>query len=433
MPKAGIDIGHRKHTFPSGGKGVYRNGKGYAEFDFNEKVGLRLKALLEHNGVEVVMQPNYANRAESLTGRTNFFNQQNVDILVSIHANAGVAGASGRCAFYWHTSSKGKKLAQNIINEIKVAGYSTHGNGLHASKPGSWTNLHMVRETRMPAVLVEHGFMTNAKDFELIFGSKQDEYVEDMAQADAKAICNYFGIAYKGSTKSNNAEANVKGATDKVEPVKKSGAYTVKAGDTLSEIAEDFGTTAQAIAEENGIKNPDKIYVGQKLTIGKPKAAPKKKTTIAGAELVKEENAYFLATENIKVRNAPSTSATHTGTLPKGASINYFRVFEGNGYRWLEYVGNSGNTLYLPYRRLTGNTKSWGTFHGSRPSTIKVGDKVTAGRLFVSSAAISPARATAITGYVERINDNWRNPYRLVKTKGQKDYLGFAREGDLSK
>lgn len=43
--------------------------------------------------------------------------------------------------------------------------------------------------------------------------------------------------------------------------------YTVKAGDTLSEIASKYGTTYQAIAKLNGISNPNKIYAGQKLKI----------------------------------------------------------------------------------------------------------------------------------------------------------------------
>lgn len=45
--------------------------------------------------------------------------------------------------------------------------------------------------------------------------------------------------------------------------------YTVKRGDTLSQIAEKYGTTVKAIAAENGIKNVNLIYVGQKLKITK--------------------------------------------------------------------------------------------------------------------------------------------------------------------
>ena len=43
--------------------------------------------------------------------------------------------------------------------------------------------------------------------------------------------------------------------------------YTVKSGDTLSGIANIFGTTYQKIAELNGISNPNLIYPGQVLKI----------------------------------------------------------------------------------------------------------------------------------------------------------------------
>lgn len=43
--------------------------------------------------------------------------------------------------------------------------------------------------------------------------------------------------------------------------------YTVKNGDTLSAIAKKYNTTYQKIAKDNNIKDPNKIYVGQKLVI----------------------------------------------------------------------------------------------------------------------------------------------------------------------
>src|SRR5699024_8811382 len=72
----------------------------------------------------------------------------------------------------------------------------------------------------------------------------------------------------------------------------------------------------------------------------------------------------------IKVMHALRRRAKHPGTLAKGATINYKRVFEGNGYRWLEYTGNSGNTLYLPYRPSGKNKKQWGSFHANRPNSV---------------------------------------------------------------
>ena len=52
-------------------------------------------------------------------------------------------------------------------------------------------------------------------------------------------------------------------------PVVKEVVYTVKKGDTLLAIAKKYGTTYQKIAADNGIKNPNLIRVGQKLTIKK--------------------------------------------------------------------------------------------------------------------------------------------------------------------
>ena len=52
------------------------------------------------------------------------------------------------------------------------------------------------------------------------------------------------------------------------QPVQTSGTtYIVQAGDTLSEIAQRFGTTYQHLAAINGISNPDIIHVGQEIHI----------------------------------------------------------------------------------------------------------------------------------------------------------------------
>lgn len=43
--------------------------------------------------------------------------------------------------------------------------------------------------------------------------------------------------------------------------------YVVKRGDTLSAIASKYGTTYQKLAQMNGIANPNRIYVGQKIRV----------------------------------------------------------------------------------------------------------------------------------------------------------------------
>lgn len=59
----------------------------------------------------------------------------------------------------------------------------------------------------------------------------------------------------------------VQNAVNKKLKEEKKQYYTVQPGDTLSRIASQYGTTYTAIANLNGIKDPDMIYAGQKLRI----------------------------------------------------------------------------------------------------------------------------------------------------------------------
>lgn len=45
------------------------------------------------------------------------------------------------------------------------------------------------------------------------------------------------------------------------------GTYTVRSGDTLSSIAQELGTTVEALVEANDIADPDVIDIGQQLTV----------------------------------------------------------------------------------------------------------------------------------------------------------------------
>jgi LysM repeat protein len=43
--------------------------------------------------------------------------------------------------------------------------------------------------------------------------------------------------------------------------------YTIKKGDTLSGLAKRYGSTVESLASLNSIKDPDKIYAGDVITI----------------------------------------------------------------------------------------------------------------------------------------------------------------------
>ena len=49
--------------------------------------------------------------------------------------------------------------------------------------------------------------------------------------------------------------------------------YTIKPGDTLSELAKKHGTTVPVLATANLIANPDKIYAGREIWLPDPKGS----------------------------------------------------------------------------------------------------------------------------------------------------------------
>ena len=76
-------------------------------------------------------------------------------------------------------------------------------------------------------------------------------------------------------------------------------------------------------------------------------------------KLVKHEKWAGVTQAVCNVRSAPSTSASVVAIYPVGGKINYDRVYEGNGYRWISYVGGSGKRRYVAYRKTSGDTTPW--------------------------------------------------------------------------
>ena len=60
---------------------------------------------------------------------------------------------------------------------------------------------------------------------------------------------------------------SIQAEVNKIYNTKKEVIYTVKKGDTLTYIANKFGTSVDALVKKNGIKNKNLIYVGQKIKI----------------------------------------------------------------------------------------------------------------------------------------------------------------------
>ena len=156
------------------------------EYEFNRAVADKMKDLLEAAGIEVLLTV-HDDSDPSLAKRCEIANNSDADIFVSIHANAFGNGKDwtsphGWVIFHYPGSAIGNKLAE-AISESNIPRIGIHNRGIKTE------NFHVLRNTYMPAVLIEHGFFTNIDEIELL---KSDAWREEVALYNVEGIVNFF-------------------------------------------------------------------------------------------------------------------------------------------------------------------------------------------------------------------------------------------------
>ena len=160
------------------------------------KVALELRKLLEAEGAQVIMTREgdttvsykgaKASDIEELGARCDVANRVGADIFISIHADSFTRPeARGTTGYYYSksTTGKGQKLADCIRrNLVEQLGTPSRG-----TQP---CNFYVVKNTDMPATLIELGFISN-KEEEQLLNSK--EGVQKAAQGILDGIEDYFG------------------------------------------------------------------------------------------------------------------------------------------------------------------------------------------------------------------------------------------------
>lgn len=77
-------------------------------------------------------------------------------------------------------------------------------------------------------------------------------------------------------------------------------------------------------------------------------------------KFIKYENWTGITLDVCNVRSAPNTNAPIVAQYQKNKPIHYDQVWEGDGYRWISYIGaSSGERRYVACRRLSGDTTPW--------------------------------------------------------------------------
>jgi len=185
-----LDGGH--HLTTSGKETPYipELGRIIKEFEFNNAVVQLLDKELKRCGIDTI-QVFSQYEDTSLFDRVEKANKANADIFISIHYNALTGDfnstAKGLEIHSYPNSVNGKRLASNILNYLK-GGTSQNNRGLKES------NFYVLRETKMPSILSENGFMDNKREALLM---TNEAFQKEVAVEHAKGICAYLGVTYE--------------------------------------------------------------------------------------------------------------------------------------------------------------------------------------------------------------------------------------------
>ena len=111
--------------------------------------------------------------------------------------------------------------------------------------------------------------------------------------------------------------------------------YTVKSGDTLSEIAEKYNTTAEKLAAKNNIKDIHLIYVDQVLVI--------EGTASTAAPAATTEETAPVATETVE--EAPAATTTYEAPAAESNTVATSTVSgsEAEAKEWIAQKESGGS------------------------------------------------------------------------------------------
>lgn len=191
MRKVWIDAGH-------GGKDSGAAANGLKEKDIVLAVSLAVKAGLEseYDGVQALLSRSTDVFLE-LSDRTNKANAARADILVSIHCNGG-GGAGGFESFRYTNASAASRALQNVLHTELMAALKPFGIADRGQKAD---NLHMVRESKMPAVLTENLFIDVAADAAKL---KRADVIDAIVAGHIGGIAKYLGLKKKEAAQVND-------------------------------------------------------------------------------------------------------------------------------------------------------------------------------------------------------------------------------------
>lgn len=203
MFKIALDAGHGKYT---AGKRCLKSldSNETREWFLNDRICDKIEKLMKnYSGYELLRVDDTTGETDiSLKARTDKANVWGADIYLSVHHNAGLNGKKGGgivSIVYTEASAKSKEYQKIIYREL------IEKTGLKGNRaiPMPTQNLHVCRETNMPSVLVECGFMDSATDVPIILS---EDFAEKAACGFVDAIVEIGKLTKKSATTTTSAK-----------------------------------------------------------------------------------------------------------------------------------------------------------------------------------------------------------------------------------
>ena len=168
--------------------------KGRQEKDDTLDLTLAVGDILKKNGIDVYYTRT-TDEYETPFKKATDANNSGADLFVSIHRNSSENPNqySGVETLVYSDTGLKAEVARNINNQLEDAGFKNLG-------VDERKNLVVLKRTKMPAVLVEVGFINNDKDNYLF-----DEEFDSIAQAIADGILESIPSGRPGNTTSNKS------------------------------------------------------------------------------------------------------------------------------------------------------------------------------------------------------------------------------------
>lgn len=254
MLKIAIDAGHGLYT---AGKrcSIAIDPKSTREWVLNSRIADKLCNLLKSYDCEVLRVDDTTGKTDiALVNRCKKANDWGADVYISIHHNAGINGGSGGGTIVCYYSSKAerKTQTQNLYNAV-VKETGLIGN---RSTKVSKNAFFVLKNTNMPAFLIENGFMDSTTDVPIILK-------ETHADKTAKGLLNFLISDFK--LKANGKAAAPEAPKPAEKPATATNVpYSVKINASSLNIRAGVGTNTKIVGcftdNQNLIKGNPKFY-----------------------------------------------------------------------------------------------------------------------------------------------------------------------------